>query len=100
MVYAPRAESGVRYFFLDQIQARAFFCLYYEIIAFESPSFYTLKTQIAAGKHFRVICGYEVAKDFSDLSKTYGPESILKCMLSDTPREEYPWRKVALPFKP
>lgn len=100
MIFARRDETGLHHYFLDQMQARAFFCVYYELIAAESPSFHTLKKQIAAGKQFRVICGYEVAKDFSDLSKTYGPESILKCMLSDTPREEYPWRKVVLPFKP
>jgi hypothetical protein len=81
------------------VEARQFYCNYYERFAKASSEFSYLQDLLSKGYNLQ-ICGYDaykvtipLEKHYLDSSKPFGHEMVLYTMLTEKDESKYPWRK-------
>lgn len=84
---------------LSYVEARQFYCNYYERFALSNPKFRCLQKLLKLGANIR-ICGYDayeptlsLEKHYLDASKPFGHELMLYSLLTLKSVNEYPWRR-------
>lgn len=83
---------------LDRIQARQFYCNYYERLALKANEWATLEGLVAKGTPVQ-ISGYDgymmddVEAAYMDKDLTFGHEAMLYTMLKFPDPATWPWRK-------
>lgn len=84
---------------ISYFESRQFYSVYYERSTLRNPDFLRLQKMIREGYNLR-ICGYDaydpegagIEECYRDVSRPFGHELVLYCMLTE-PEAEWPWRK-------
>lgn len=89
--------SGQRHV-LKRVEARQFYCNYYERLARKTKEWATLEALVAGGTSV-MLCGYDgyaipdIEAAYLDDKVTFGHEAVLYTMLHSPDPASWPWRK-------